>query len=177
MNRLRTVWLALLATTAVAVAGAGISLARARRTLNLLDGLEVPPGVAIQIPTGFFENGLQVGGMGRSGCVALRIVESGCPYCTDDKTVWSALISNLLPLGCRPLAVAPSRAQVMPAEQFGPGAENQLVWVPMDWVHQFQTKVTPTTYILGRGGRILWYRIGALRAGDPARALAAVRPR
>lgn len=131
-----------------------------------------PTDASAVVPTGYFVNGMLASGAG--WCNVVRLAEAGCTYCDQGRTEWNRLMGQLSKDGCRSLGIVPRRKGALNPTSFGYGGDSQLAFITMDWVKGFHPLLTPSTMVIGPGGRVLWYRSGQLHNGDAAAAASAV---
>ncbi|MGH9480895.1 MAG: peroxiredoxin family protein [Terriglobales bacterium] len=171
---MRRIRLGLLAALSVAIVAIRADLIRQRNALDELTGAAISPSTRITAPQGYLANGLMASGMNKAGCIVLRMVSRGCNYCRDEKARWEDFAPALEKVGCQLLGIAPNAMASLAPSDFGYGGDEQLVLFAMDWVDGYHPTIPPTTVVLGRGGKVLWYRVGEIQPGDAEEAVKAV---
>ena len=172
---IRLARLGVIAALVVLIVAARAHLGRETSQLNRELAEALPDGERAVIPVGYFVNGIATGDESPGSCTVVRVVESGCRYCGQGRDEWNRLMGALGKVGCRPLGLLTRRKNALPPTAFGYGGDEQLAFITMDWVSGFHPHLIPSTIVVGRAGRVLWYRSGMLLPGDASAAAAAVR--
>lgn len=108
--------------------------------------------------------------------VLLNVWATWCHPCREEIPVLEALHRRYEPQGLRIVGVTIDDAGAGPdirsfADEFG---VTYAIWHDADQrvMPAFSVIGVPTTFLIGRGGKVLWRKTGEVKAGDPALAAA-----
>ncbi|MGH9487204.1 MAG: hypothetical protein ACRD04_06385 [Terriglobales bacterium] len=125
----------------------------------------------IPLPSGSLADGAAFAPQPGARCTLLEYRSSQCEYCLSERPVAIALARNLAHAGCALITLSPSLPELpllVPRPR-----QREIVFVRPGWLEALpRLQLEPTTIVVGPGGRVLWYSIGAL---TPTYARAAER--
>lgn len=164
-----------LALGALIVADSGmlvwISRASPSSSVILIARAGAPAG-PIQQPIGLNPD-LRPIALPRTKCWVGRFESRECGFCRADDGVWGRLALDLERLRCPTVILLPTATEGFPKFQVVPSGAPQEAYVTLDLAQRIRLTTLPTTFIVGRGGKVIWRRVGELQPPDFEAALRA----
>jgi hypothetical protein len=109
-------------------------------------------------------------------CYLIRLSSDACPYCRLDNVQYTWLVQQGQEAGCKTIIMSPKVGQIK--SNGDSGGMTQLQFVDMKFGRELNPYITPQTFLLDSGGRMLWNRVGAMdkqAVSSSLRALGGVR--
>lgn len=101
-------------------------------------------------------------------CYIVRLTSDGCPHCRADQSQYARILTAGRRAGCSLVAIGP---QVGDVEIKTNSDVLQLQYVDFRLGRALVPIEVPQTFLLNRGGRLIWVHRGELRERDAATAV------
>ncbi|MGH9392834.1 MAG: hypothetical protein ACRD1E_01595 [Terriglobales bacterium] len=94
-----------------------------------------------------------------SPCWLIEYSSPACAACLRQEPLFAAAVGEARRAGCRSVRLSPSAGEAISSEP----EVAEAAFVSLNWAERhLRLTLTPTTLAIGRGGRLIWYKVGAL---------------
>lgn len=141
------------------------SLLAALIWLRRVDGV-YEEGIRVPLNSGFAVDGSRVV-VSSARCVILRITSDNCPFCSQDRQHFDAILALADRKACVAVALGPWPGDIT-MTSVAPSVPMQ--YIDLATAAAIAPVVTPQTLLLDASRRIVWFKQGALSESDARRA-------